>query len=114
SILFAAFFFSSRRRHTKSKRDWRSDVCSSDLTRPASAQWTITNAHIYENQLELMKGQLQREPYPSPSLEINPDIQSLKDLETWRSEERRVGNQRRTGRTTEHGIRTKEDSNTEQ
>src|SRR5699024_11558284 len=28
----AAFFFSSRRRHTRSKRDWSSDVCSSDLT----------------------------------------------------------------------------------
>src|SRR5699024_11445683 len=27
-----AFFFSSRRRHTRSKRDWSSDVCSSDLT----------------------------------------------------------------------------------
>src|SRR5207249_2715577 len=27
----AAFFFSSRRRHTRSKRDWSSDVCSSDL-----------------------------------------------------------------------------------
>src|SRR5699024_6879974 len=26
------FFFSSRRRHTRSKRDWSSDVCSSDLT----------------------------------------------------------------------------------
>src|SRR5699024_2351219 len=24
------FFFSSRRRHTRSKRDWSSDVCSSD------------------------------------------------------------------------------------
>src|SRR5207249_6075123 len=29
------FFFSSRRRHTRSKRDWSSDVCSSDLA-PAS------------------------------------------------------------------------------
>src|SRR5699024_3249840 len=27
------FFFSSRRRHTRSKRDWSSDVCSSDLQR---------------------------------------------------------------------------------
>src|SRR5437868_11528514 len=27
------FFFSSRRRHTRSKRDWSSDVCSSDLRR---------------------------------------------------------------------------------
>src|SRR5699024_893651 len=26
------FFVSSRRRHTRSKRDWSSDVCSSDLT----------------------------------------------------------------------------------
>src|SRR5207249_9522325 len=25
------FFFSSRRRHTRSKRDWSADVCSSDL-----------------------------------------------------------------------------------
>src|SRR5207249_6116643 len=32
-FLFAHFyfFFSSRRRHTRSKRDWSSDVCSSDL-----------------------------------------------------------------------------------
>src|SRR5699024_6285239 len=29
----ASFFFSSRRRHTRSKRDWSSDVCSSDLER---------------------------------------------------------------------------------
>src|SRR5690349_24262057 len=27
------FFFSSRRRHTRSLRDWSSDVCSSDLVR---------------------------------------------------------------------------------
>src|SRR5699024_5899262 len=31
--LAAAFFSSSRRRHTRSKRDWSSDVCSSDLLR---------------------------------------------------------------------------------
>src|SRR5207249_1397776 len=29
--IFILFFFSSRRRHTRSKRDWSSDVCSSDL-----------------------------------------------------------------------------------
>src|SRR6267378_532216 len=28
------FFFSSRRRHTRSLRDWSSDVCSSDLCEP--------------------------------------------------------------------------------
>src|SRR5699024_11884387 len=31
SFNYIFFFFSSRRRHTRSKRDWSSDVCSSDL-----------------------------------------------------------------------------------
>src|SRR5438105_4279878 len=31
------FFFSSRRRHTRSTRDWSSDVCSSDLETTAFA-----------------------------------------------------------------------------
>src|SRR5438874_6138948 len=31
---FFFFFFSSRRRHTRSLRDWSSDVCSSDLSVP--------------------------------------------------------------------------------
>src|SRR5699024_6596004 len=30
-LVHYVFFFSSRRRHTRSKRDWSSDVCSSDL-----------------------------------------------------------------------------------
>src|SRR5207249_9532753 len=34
------FFFSSRRRHTRSKRDWSSDVCSSDLQlNPQLLRW---------------------------------------------------------------------------
>src|SRR5690606_25626820 len=32
----SAFFFSSRRRHTRFSRDWSSDVCSSDLGAPAA------------------------------------------------------------------------------
>src|SRR5699024_12086910 len=35
------FFFSSRRRHTRSKRDWSSDVCSSDLQAFFQHQSTI-------------------------------------------------------------------------
>src|SRR5690349_23690024 len=31
AIVVCFFFFSSRRRHTRSLRDWSSDVCSSDL-----------------------------------------------------------------------------------
>src|SRR6266496_4897681 len=32
------FFFSSRRRHTRSLRDWSSDVCSSDLSLDSSCR----------------------------------------------------------------------------
>src|SRR5438034_6054006 len=31
SLVVSVFFFSSRRRHTRSLCDWSSDVCSSDL-----------------------------------------------------------------------------------
>src|SRR5437868_10141322 len=31
TVSYVNIFFSSRRRHTRSKRDWSSDVCSSDL-----------------------------------------------------------------------------------
>lgn len=52
--------------------------------KPAKAFHKIVNAHIYEDQLELMRDvQLKREPYPSPKLEINPDIRTLADIETW-------------------------------
>src|SRR5437868_8796960 len=45
------FFFSSRRRHTRSKRDWSSDVCSSDLTCvdvPTNAQVDLTRTVTIE------------------------------------------------------------------
>jgi thymidylate synthase len=52
--------------------------------KPAKAFHKIVNAHIYENQLEQVRNiQLKREPYPLPKLKINPEIQSLEDLETW-------------------------------
>ncbi len=52
--------------------------------KPGLAYHKIINAHIYEDQLELMRDvQLKREPYPAPRLEINPDIKTLEDLETW-------------------------------
>src|SRR6266536_2023726 len=40
------FFFSSRRRHTRSTRDWSSDVCSSDLQRLVRAKGKIRDARI--------------------------------------------------------------------
>ena len=52
--------------------------------KPGLAYHKIVNAHIYEDQLELMCDvQLKREPLASPRFHINPDIKSLEDLETW-------------------------------
>src|SRR6202046_5862233 len=38
-------FFSSRRRHTRSKRDWSSDVCSSDLDAVFKSWWNPKAAY---------------------------------------------------------------------
>ena len=52
--------------------------------KPGIAYHKIVNAHIYEDQLELMRDvQLKREPFQLPKLRINPDIKSLEDMETW-------------------------------
>src|SRR5207249_8084998 len=41
------FFFSSRRRHTRSKRDWSSDVCSSDLLLDEAGKFGLgSTAHL--------------------------------------------------------------------
>src|SRR5438105_15609613 len=40
------FFFSSRRRHTRSTRDWSSDVCTSDLGDPAATVATVTTQFV--------------------------------------------------------------------
>src|SRR5699024_11580572 len=55
-------FFSSRRRHTRSKRDWSSDVCSSDLAvsrllktrqvREAKELREVTPADSFKNKIE--------------------------------------------------------------
>jgi thymidylate synthase len=52
--------------------------------KPGMAYHKIVNAHIYEDQLQLMRDvQLKRKPFAPPQLNINPDIKSLNDLETW-------------------------------
>lgn len=52
--------------------------------KPGKAYHKIVNAHIYEDQLELMRDvQLKREPFAPPKFSINPDIKTLEDLETW-------------------------------
>src|SRR5437868_14054554 len=71
------FFFTSRRRHTTSKRDWSSDVCSSDLNDVSLCQFTIQIHHNEPRKAAFSK---------------HLEIQGL------RSEERRVGKEERYGR----------------
>src|SRR5216683_5362535 len=48
TLLFIFFFFSSRRRHTRSDRDWSSDVCSSDLrVVPAESVKALTETGFF-------------------------------------------------------------------
>src|SRR5699024_11763334 len=67
------FFFSSRRRHTISKRDWSSDVCSSDLIvmrrlagdDPAVNEEWVTDkdrfAHTWQNAPDVLEAPLVRD-----------------------------------------------------
>src|SRR5690349_22330587 len=44
--LVLIFFFSSRRRHTRSLRDWSSDVCSSDLHHAVVLSERVAQDHV--------------------------------------------------------------------
>src|SRR5207247_8283870 len=57
-IFFFFFFFSSRRRHTRSTRDWSSDVCSSDLAAQHHSDVDQQRpSHAHHNQRRYRVGQ---------------------------------------------------------
>src|SRR5438105_14929498 len=72
------FFFSSRRRHTRSTRDWSSDVCSSDLGRARGSDLAF-----------VVKGSLAAD-------RREHDRACVFHAEDLRSEERRVGKECRS------------------
>lgn len=43
----------------------------------------FVNAHIYEDQLPLVPEQLDRPLLAEPTIDINPEIKTLEDIETW-------------------------------
>src|SRR5690349_23430026 len=102
-LQFIFFFFSSRRRHTRSLRDWSSDVCSSDLNGECHnvAQTDRTSGRMYK----IVYG---RPTAPPPDL----DLTKLSDSELvelqrhkndwYRSEERRVGKECRSRWSLDH------------
>src|SRR5699024_12005166 len=51
-LSYSFFFFSSRRRHTRSKRDWSSDVCSSDLGLAVGIDYSLFIIHRHRRQLK--------------------------------------------------------------
>src|SRR5207249_5565634 len=82
------FFFSSRRRHTRSKRDWSSDVCSSDLN-GTGPKWTIHGSLSSVEKFARVVGKPLRLSESGGSGEVSPSLK--------RSEERRVGKECRSG-----------------
>src|SRR5262245_62189528 len=89
TCLFFAFFFSSRRRHTRCLSDWSSDVCSSDLGRADEVERRV--------ELELVLALLppRREVEGRPVLVLGGALveagEGGGEGDVLRSEERRVG-----------------------
>src|SRR5690606_39934458 len=79
------FFFSSRRRHTRFSRDWSSDVCSSDLCFASAELSETSNGSSLSNFGSRRRSRIcSTRTRPSGSCSIRP-------LNGYRSEERRVG-----------------------
>src|SRR5260370_19148888 len=91
------FFFSSRRRHTRFKCDWSSDVCSSDLSPAGGVLPTLQVIcdRLYEYTYKARGGKaeawsIRREDF----LALGPPQEQI--LSHVRSEERRVGKECRS------------------
>src|SRR5204863_4224546 len=95
------FFFSSRRRHTRSLRDWSSDVCSSDLLRqPTVSNTQIAFAYAGDIWVAGRDGGDAKRLTSFPGTESNPhfspDGKQIAFSMQYRSEERRVGKEGRS------------------
>src|SRR3989440_9416238 len=88
------FFFSSRRRHTRSDRDWSSDVCSSDLCVVADEPPAGTTlARTPPSNISTMTVSRPALSPPMPPLSLVPKAGEVRQE---RSEERRVGKECRS------------------
>src|SRR5690606_40381306 len=92
-----AFFFSSRRRHTRFSRDWSSDVCSSDLL---DLRIIVEARNLKEVEVILQANGIYRILLDNFSFEDTRKAVKMigdKCLTESRSEERRVGKESRAG-----------------
>src|SRR5699024_11717854 len=91
------FFFSSRRRHTRSKRDWSSDVCSSDLNANGIRLRTRVFFFVSSASAQILPpGKMQINLFLRPTYSYLWVLKSHREhrkmgFEIIRSEERRVG-----------------------
>src|SRR5206468_4843945 len=97
-------FFSSRRRHTRSDRDWSSDVCSSDLSGIATAgvadaMKLFLDTAIYEEIQQGVTWGVIDGVTTNPTLiaKAGHDHEDQVKRICQRSEERRVGKECRSG-----------------
>src|SRR5699024_10693151 len=70
------FFVSSRRRHTSSKRDWSSDVCSSDLN---SSRVRIPSDRGMGTRLELRSADPSSNPYLAIAAVLEAGLDGLRN-----------------------------------
>src|SRR5699024_11452475 len=94
------FCVSSRRRHTRAKRDWSSDVCSSDLlyARVSSIAAVDRNADTGDKAGSSIVQQEQDSTFQFVELTKTTHGRTCENLcSTCRSEERRVGEECRCG-----------------
>src|SRR5204862_1023742 len=107
-----SFFFSSRRRHTRSLRDWSSDVCSSDLFRDrrSAQQLTGTEGLLSDDGACRKVGRTTRRPREREDVELAEESNEA-GVGGVRSEERRVGKEGRGRGWPDHAKKKK--NNTE-
>src|SRR5699024_11679661 len=65
-------FFSSRRRHTRSKRDWSSDVCSSDLKMEIETSYSTEDLYNTTQKLVANTNALHTDLAFADSLVVSP------------------------------------------
>src|SRR5207302_8098926 len=96
------FFFSSRRRHTRFSRDWSSDVCSSDLISSGDLAAKVKNdlgaVGITINVRQVAQSELLKAYRGQQSQMVMLSwFVDYPDPDDFRSEERRVGKECRSG-----------------
>src|SRR5207247_7904555 len=91
-MTLVTFFFSSRKRHTSSTRDWSSDVCPSDLDEGTPPPVRVARPLHYKHDLPGFLGEKRRQIFVADvdSGERRQLSSGLHDHMS-RSEERRVG-----------------------